>query len=131
MRVMESNLNELATACHEYAKSHGFYKGGFNIGEKLMLVVTELSEAMEAWRTGKTTAATPSPGLIKGLERRDPLAIMQFKEDYKDTFQDEIADAVIRLFDLCGKLKIDIDASVLAKMAYNNTRPYQHGGKSC
>ena len=39
----------------------------------------------------------------------------------------ELADAVIRIADLCGYLGIDLDAVIEEKMAYNAGRPYKHG----
>ena len=39
----------------------------------------------------------------------------------------ELADAVIRIADLCGYLGIDLDAVISEKMAYNETRPFKHG----
>lgn len=42
----------------------------------------------------------------------------------------ELADAVIRIADLCGHLGIDLDAVIEEKMAYNADRPYKHG-KRC
>lgn len=39
----------------------------------------------------------------------------------------ELADAVIRIADLCGHLGIDLDAVIAEKMAYNDGRPYKHG----
>ena len=41
----------------------------------------------------------------------------------------ELADIVIRVFDLAGMLKIDIANEIERKMRYNVTRPYRHGGK--
>lgn len=39
----------------------------------------------------------------------------------------ELADAVIRIADLCGHLGIDLEAAIDLKMAYNETRPFKHG----
>lgn len=50
-----------------------------------------------------------------------------FREHVKDTVEDEIADAIIRLLDLSGYMGIDIDAHVGAKLAYNATRGTRHG----
>ena len=41
----------------------------------------------------------------------------------------ELADAVIRIADLCGHLGIDLDAVIEEKMAYNADRPYKHGNR--
>lgn len=63
-----------------------------------MLIVTELSEAMEAYRCQN-----------------------------KENFKEEIADAFIRLFDLCGGLGIDIEKEIEKKSRRNKNRPYKHG----
>jgi len=50
-------------------------------------------------------------------------------EYVKDTFEDELADTIIRILDLCGYLGIDIDEHINLKMAYNRERPYKHNKK--
>lgn len=52
-----------------------------------------------------------------------------FKIYIKDTFEDEIADAVIRCLDMSAHLGFDLEAHILAKMRYNTLRPIMHGGK--
>jgi NTP pyrophosphatase (non-canonical NTP hydrolase) len=47
----------------------------------------------------------------------------------KDTFEDEIADTVIRLLDLSEGLGIDIEKHIRLKLEYNKTRPHKHGKK--
>ena len=91
-------VKELCTLCHEIAKSKGFWEKERNVGEALMLVVTELAEAMEAHR----------------------------KQD-RANFDEELADTFIRLFDLCGGLGIDVEAEILKKCEKNKQRPYKHG----
>jgi len=95
---LRSDLKGLSRLCHKIARQKGFWDSKRNIGEMLMLVVTELSEAMEAHRT----------------------------QD-KANFNEEIADTFIRLFDLCGGMKIDILKEIEKKMHKNRKRPYKHG----
>jgi NTP pyrophosphatase (non-canonical NTP hydrolase) len=52
---------------------------------------------------------------------------MCFENYIKNSFEDELADVVIRIMDLCGYLHIDLEAHILAKMQYNATREKLHG----
>jgi NTP pyrophosphatase (non-canonical NTP hydrolase) len=69
--------------------------------EKLMLIVTEVAEMMEAFRD--------SP------------------EECSDEEEDEAADVLIRLMDYCGARGIDLGQAYLRKMAKNAGRPRLHG----
>jgi len=44
-----------------------------------------------------------------------------------ENFKEELADTFIRLFDLCGGLKIDIEEEIEKKANKNKARPYKHG----
>lgn len=99
---------------------HGFHHKGQNIGEQLMLIVSELSEALEAYRVGRRFDRKN----IEALTSDDPAV---FKACIKDTFEDELADATIRILDLAGYLGINLEAHILAKMKYNESRPHKHG----
>jgi len=100
---MGKSVNEWIETCHQSAKEKGFWEKDRNVGEMLMLVVSELGEAIEAHRHGDM-----------GLER-------------KDTFEDELADTAIRLFDMCGGLGIDLEKQIEWKMGFNATRAQKHG----
>jgi NTP pyrophosphatase (non-canonical NTP hydrolase) len=113
-------LNKSAQTIYENNKSKGFWDNERNVGELLMLVTSELGEAMEAHRKGNFT-----PGLFKGSSHT-PAA---FEANIKDTFEDEIADAVIRLLDLAAGLKIDLEWHIRSKVEYNLSRPKLHGKK--
>jgi len=120
------DLNELAQLINKRAKEKGFYDGGFNLSEKLMLIVSELGEAQESDRKNRRA------NLEYFLERQKELVadegkIRAFESSIKDTIEDELADALIRILDLCGYLKIDIGKHVEIKMWYNSTRPEKHG----
>lgn len=51
----------------------------------------------------------------------------QYRNQKPEGVAVELADAVIRIADLCGHLGIDLDAVIAEKMAYNAGRPYKHG----
>lgn len=116
------NLNDIAVSIHAGNKARGFWDEERNVGEMLMLVVTELSEALEAHRSGKICTEGDK---VAFLESED--MIQAFKGNIKDTFEDELADAIIRILDICGGLDIDIDFHMRSKLMYNSTRPYKHG----
>jgi NTP pyrophosphatase (non-canonical NTP hydrolase) len=42
----------------------------------------------------------------------------------------ELADAVIRILDICGIYGIDLEKVLMEKMEFNKTRSYRHGGKT-
>ena len=123
--IMTNNkvsLNELSKSIHQDNVERGFYDDPRQIGTLLMLVVSELSEALEADRKNKHCSVVEY-----ALTPEGELDVEKFKEKVKDTFEDEIADAFIRLFDLCGYLNIDIEKHIALKLAYNRTRGYKHG----
>jgi len=120
-------LNKLATEIHENAKSKGFFDSEKNIGEMLCLIHSEVSEALEADRINKY-----SNGCLKNKEfsEKSPSNVKwnaYFVDNVKNTFEDELADVVIRVLDLCAFKKIDIESHIKAKMRYNSSRPHKHG----
>jgi NTP pyrophosphatase (non-canonical NTP hydrolase) len=120
---MKDTLNELSTSIYLANKEKGFWDKERNVGELLMLVTSELGEAMEAHRKG--TFAN-----LEGFDKlNSPKGIneMAFKALVKDSFEDEIADAVIRLLDMSGGLGIDIGRHIELKLQYNKTREKLHG----
>lgn len=79
-----------------------------NIGELLMLCVSELGEALEAHRCKRFVMYDC---IINGLFMHDEYTremSLIFENSIKDTFEDEIADVFIRLFDLCAYFNIEI-----------------------
>jgi NTP pyrophosphatase (non-canonical NTP hydrolase) len=124
------SLNELAKEIHQNAVDKGFYDKRSELGTRLMLVVSELSEALEADRKDhySNLEAFDSPLQRTPRTGHDPF-VDKFHEWIKDTVEDEIADAIIRLLDISGALCIDIERHVELKIRYNSLRPHKHGKK--
>jgi NTP pyrophosphatase (non-canonical NTP hydrolase) len=101
-------IDALQQAVHQTAVEHGWWDQARPIGEVLMLVVTELAEAMEAYRSGDTGSDK-----IQGFSK----------------VEEELADAIIRILDFAGGHDLNIEGALAAKMEYNESRPYRHGGK--
>lgn len=85
------------------------------IATKLMLVVTEVAEAMEGHRKNLADDKLP----------------------HRPMLEVELADAAIRIFDLAGGLGFDLAGAIVEKLAFNQQRPdhkLEHrlaeGGKS-
>ena len=94
-------LNYYAKKCHQRAVAKGFWDEQHSVGHYLMLVVSELSEAVEADRIGKWAKLDPNTiGTLHSIE--GAIYVQEFLRLVKDTVEDEIADAVIRLLDLLG-----------------------------
>lgn len=118
-------IKNLAEDINENAKQKGFWENP-NIAEKLMLIVSELGEALEADRKNKL-CNIDIDGVVGWTNDED--FQKHFAENVKDTFEDEIADAFIRILDLSTFLNFDLMKHVIAKHRFNKTRPYKHGKK--
>jgi NTP pyrophosphatase (non-canonical NTP hydrolase) len=102
-------ISRVAKKCFEISDEHGFWdrdihgKPTRDIAAALMLIVTELSEAFEAFRSGNIDSAV------------------------KDNFSEELADALIRLLDLSYGMDLHIENEMVKKIELNRKRPYKHG----
>lgn len=97
------NYYELAKEIHANAVAKGFWDKPHSNEHYLMLVITELSEAVEAHRKGRTAS------IPEGIEDfPDKAFTPSFESHIKDTVEDELADTQIRLLDLYGYI-IDND----------------------
>lgn len=71
-----------------------------NVPEMLCLVHSEVSEAMEGFRKN----------------------LMDDKLPHRQMLEVELADAVIRILDMCGGLGLDLEGAIFEKLAYNAQR---------
>lgn len=108
-------IKTLVVKAHENAVKHGFWNPSLPFASAIALIHSELSEALE--------------------EKRVENPVLWFKEVNGSMVSEpkgvgvELADAVIRIADLCGYLEIDLEAIIEMKMTYNEHRPYKHGKK--
>lgn len=107
------NLNELRDRAYKTACEHGFHDEELSNKHCLCLVISELMEAVEADRE-KRFAKVPvdKKGTIfdeRTFHYQNKYFAENFEAYIKDRVEDELADAAIRLLDLCGLCKIDIE----------------------
>lgn len=121
-------LNELAARIRFHNDAKGFTITKENIDQKLLLGVSEICEAHEELRDGHTFEEVYYEGMT-GLPFSAKFDLIpNFPSDKKpEGFAVEIADAIIRLLDICHATGINIDEVVELKLAYNQTRPPKHG----
>lgn len=116
-RVLDA-VSDLIREAYDNSDEHGFHKAYDALLEaapadlkrdqrrtailaKLALIASEVGEAVRAVQHGD------EPGLAM-----------------------ELADVIIRIFDLCGSEYIELGRVMLVKMEKNRARPYLHG-KEC
>ncbi|MFH2075847.1 MAG: hypothetical protein ABIJ57_10975 [Pseudomonadota bacterium] len=103
-RERNQNMHTIAEwikKVHQTATDKGWHDPSPPLPTQLLNVHSEVSEASEALRRGEI-----------------------------ELFREELADIVIRVFDICGSEKIDLSAEIAKKDATNAKRPYRHGGKT-
>ncbi len=100
-------LNDYARLCHESSRRGGWWTNletgaplERNRGEMLMLMVTELAEAMEGERKGA----------------------MDDKLPHRKMTEVELADTLIRIFDYAGGFGYDLEGAFREKLVYNQRR---------
>lgn len=124
-------LNEWAAAIHENAVKHGWWEEERGLPEILMLCVSELSEALEEYRSGKPMLYCENMRHKSCEECMEHRPGCHNRENKPEGIAVEVADCLIRIMDWCGKEGLDIEWIVRMKHDYNKGREYRHGGKVC
>jgi NTP pyrophosphatase (non-canonical NTP hydrolase) len=110
-------FSHLTHILHQTAILKGWWDEGQqkSPGEQVLMMHTELSEAVEALRIPNTL----------------PTDKWYREEDGKpEGFGVELADCVIRIADTCRYTGIDLLVDILEKARFNLSRPHRHGDKT-
>lgn len=116
--LADKTITEMTAEVREVNTSKGWRTGGNTFGDYIALMHSELSEALEAYRDHRLADATAAHD-----QEMDRPAKPQ-------GVGSEFADLLIRLIDAADIYGIDLAAEYERKIAYNRTRPYQHGGRT-
>lgn len=103
------SLNELAEIIYQNAASKGFWIDSPNFAEKLALIHSEVSEALEYYRDGL------------------PVNKIYYKTGKPEGVPVELIDALIRILDCMAGYEMDIERALIDKINYNFGRGYKHG----
>jgi NTP pyrophosphatase (non-canonical NTP hydrolase) len=104
-------IDELIQEAYANAVAHGWHDEPRSFPEILMLLVSEIAEAMEEFRSHKSVTDIY---YVEGKPEGIPI---------------EIADLLIRVFDFCGDTGLPLREALEIKMKYNTGRSYRHNGK--
>ena len=105
-------ISEWQKEVHRLAVEKGWYDQPREPLGLICLIHSELSEAVEEYRSRGIDQVPYYPNGVK-----------------PEGFAVEIADALIRILDMCEYLQIDIESVMETKHGYNKTREQRHGGK--
>ncbi len=118
MNISGFDIGQIQQLVHQTAVEHGWWENtereNCPIAEKIALMHSELSEALEEFRND-------NPPLYFDTDKQG--------NDKPEGIAVELADCMIRILDLAGFMGWDIEAALGVKMQYNQSRPYRHGGK--
>ena len=140
--MTDTTLSTLQARAYQQSSAKGFHDNeptdpravlSLN-AERIALMHSELSEALEELRAGRAPDETyyRLPGVSGTYATRDAALNTVHGPNVQpkpEGVPSELADVVIRVLDFCGTNNIDLEQIVIEKLNYNASRARMHGGK--
>lgn len=101
------DLQKLSQEAFETAKAHGWHDEELPDETYLMLIITEIAEAVQADRKGKHAYKDKFLASLKPDDDGEMFSML-FEQYIKNSVEDELADIVIRCLDLAGLIGCDL-----------------------
>lgn len=97
----KTDINGLVDLCFGLSVASGWHRNKVEFGTRIALIHSEASEALEG-------------------HRKD---LMDDHLPHRKMAEVELADCVIRIFDLAGEMNFDLGGALIEKLIYNQNRP--------
>ncbi|HID0882139.1 TPA: MazG nucleotide pyrophosphohydrolase domain-containing protein [Clostridium botulinum] len=117
-------IKELVKDAHDNAKNHGFWEDWERIEQLENMAINISKDGEKQVKIDKCNAIATRLMLIVSEVSE---ALEGIRKDDRENFKEELADIVIRVADLAGGLDIDLDEEIKKKMKKNRNRTYKHG----
>lgn len=109
-------INQLIKEAHENAINKGWWEEERTFGEMISLMHSELSEALEEYRKGKDVCEGYYSCQSDSIHCNGECKKCKYAKP--EGIPVELADAIIRIFDLCGKYEIDLESEIENAIEY-------------
>jgi NTP pyrophosphatase (non-canonical NTP hydrolase) len=121
---IKHNVNNLVNTCHSASYNAGWWhhsKTGLNLVEVVNNPRDDIQSLLGAALVAQKLCLTHSE-VSEGMEghRKN---LMDDKLPHRSMLEVELADAVIRIADLCGAMNLDLGGAIEEKLAFNAVRP--------
>lgn len=120
-------INKLRDEIHQNAKEHGWWEEERSFGEIIALCHSELSEALEEHRNGKTATEIYTKCKMDAIKKVGYGGCGVCKNcpvNKPEGIPIELADTIIRILDYCGKAQIDINSLVERRLPSNEYKSF-------